>query len=72
MTQDVDVGVDPRPLAAHMEAFLADIQAAGFLVEMETARRAVAEAGMFQLLGLGESLKVDIYPLSAGDDSGRT
>jgi hypothetical protein len=61
MTQDVDVVVDPRPLAACLEAFLTAVETAGFLVDRDTVRRAVAEAGMFQLLDLGESLKVDLY-----------
>lgn len=61
MTQDVDVVVDPHPLAAQLPAFLSAVEAAGFLVDANTARRAVAEGGMFQLLDLAESLKVDLY-----------
>jgi hypothetical protein len=61
MTQDVDVVVDPRPLTAGLDAFLGAVEAAGFLVDRDSARRAVAQAGMFQLLDLGESLKLDLY-----------
>lgn len=69
MTQDVDVVVDPRVLAPRLGEFLAAVEAAGFLVEAETARRAVADAGMFQVLDLAESLKIDLYPreLIAGE-----
>lgn len=62
MTQDIDVVVDPIPLATHLTEFLDAAEAAGFLVDTETTRRAVADAGMFQLLDLAESLKVDLYP----------
>jgi hypothetical protein len=62
MTQDIDVVVDPQPLAANIGLFLDAVKATGFMVDEETARRAVAEGGMFQLLDLRESLKVDLYP----------
>lgn len=62
LTQDVDVVVDPRALAAQLGAFLTAVEAAGFLVDQETTRRAVMNAGMFQLLDLAESLKIDLYP----------
>lgn len=62
MTQDVDVVVDPSRLASRLEEFLHAVGAEGFLLDTETTRRAVADAGMFQLLDLSESLKVDIYP----------
>jgi hypothetical protein len=62
MTQDIDIVVDPQPLAANIVPFLDALEGAGFLVDEETARKAVAEGGMFQILDLGESLKVDLYP----------
>lgn len=62
MTQDVDLVVDPLPLAAQLTQFLSAVEAAGFLVDAETTQRAVTDAGMFQLLDLAESLKVDLYP----------
>jgi len=62
MTQDIDLVVDPRHLAARLDEFLDAVEAAGFLIDAETTRRAVADAGMFQLLDLTESLKVDLYP----------
>jgi hypothetical protein len=62
MTQDIDLVIDPRATAEQVEPLLADLRAAGFLVDGETARRAVREAGMFQALDLTESLKIDLYP----------
>jgi hypothetical protein len=62
MTQDVDVVIDPRAAAERIEPLLAGLRAAGFLVDDETARRAVRDAGMFQALDLAESLKIDLYP----------
>jgi hypothetical protein len=62
MTQDIDIVVDPQPLATNIVPFLDALEGAGFLVDEETARKAVAEGGMFQILDLGESLKVDLYP----------
>ena len=61
MTQDVDLVVDPRALAADVNVFLAAAETAGFLVDRDTARKAVANGGMFQMLDLAESLKVDLY-----------
>jgi hypothetical protein len=62
MTQDVDIVVEPRKLSVNLSSFLTAVDAAGFLVDVEAARRAVAEGGMFQLLDLAESLKIDLYP----------
>lgn len=62
MTQDIDLVVDPQPLAANIVLFLEAVKATGFLVDEETTQHAVAEGGMFQLLDLAESLKVDLYP----------
>ncbi len=62
MTQDIDVVVDPRPLSTHLERFLSAVEKAGFLFDADTTRRAIAEGGLFQMLDLAESLKVDLYP----------
>lgn len=62
MTQDIDIVVDPQRLSANLEEFLSAVEAAGFLVDAGTTRRAVAGGGLFQLLDLAESLKVDLYP----------
>ncbi len=62
MTQDFDVVIDPLTTAERLNALLAGLRTAGFLVDTETARRSVQEAGMFQAFDLAESLKVDLYP----------
>lgn len=62
MTQEIDVVVDPGPLSRHLEEFLSAAEAAGFLVDAKATRRAVATGGLFQLLDLAESLKIDLYP----------
>jgi hypothetical protein len=62
MTQDVDLVIDPQAAVERIEPLLAGLRTAGFLVDDETARRAVREAGMFQALDLAEALKIDLYP----------
>lgn len=62
MTQDVDIVVDPRTLAIRLGEFLTAVETAGFLFDEDATRHAVEHAGMFQLLDLAESLKVDVYP----------
>jgi hypothetical protein len=61
MTQDIDLVIDPQAAAERIEPLLAGLRTAGFLVDEQTARRAVREAGMFQALDLAESLKIDLY-----------
>jgi hypothetical protein len=62
MTQDIDLVIDPRAAAERIDPLLASLRTAGFLVDEQSARRAVREAGMFQALDLAESLKIDLYP----------
>lgn len=62
MTQDIDIVIDPQPLAENLVAFLDAVEVAGFLVDPDQVRKAVKTGGMFQLLDLAESLKVDLYP----------
>ena len=62
MTQDIDLVVDPQTMAANIGPFLEAVRETGFLVDEETAKKAVAEGGMFQLLDLADSLKIDLYP----------
>ena len=61
MTQDLDLVIDNRTVAAQLEQFLASLEASDFLCEPNVVRSAVAEKGMFQLLDGVESLKLDIY-----------
>jgi hypothetical protein len=62
MTQDFDVVLDPKGATRQLEPLLDGLREAGFLVDANSARQAVREAGMFQALDLAESLKVDLYP----------
>ena len=62
MTQDIDIVVDNRALASTLEAFIAAATQAGFMLDADAVRRAVADRSMFQLFDLAEALKIDIYP----------
>jgi hypothetical protein len=62
MTQDIDVVIDNNAVTAALESFLASLDASDFMHDAVAVRRAVATKGMFQLLDLVESLKLDIYP----------
>lgn len=62
MTQDIDIVVDNPALARTLEAFMAAATQAGFMLDAEAIRRAVADRSMFQLFDLAEALKIDIYP----------
>lgn len=62
MTQDIDIVVDNPALARTLDAFMAAATQAGFLLEPEAVRRAVADKAMFQLFDMAEALKIDVYP----------
>ena len=62
MTQDIDIVVDNPSLAGSLDAFIAAATQAGFMLDAEAVRRAVAEKAMFQLFDLSEALKIDVYP----------
>jgi hypothetical protein len=62
MTQDIDLVVDNPALARCLDAFLAATMEAGFLLDTDAVRRAVADRSMFQLFDLQEALKIDVYP----------
>ena len=62
MTQDVDVVVENAAIARAIEPFIAAASQAGFLLDVESVRRAVADKSMFQLFDMAEALKIDIYP----------
>jgi len=62
MTQDVDVVVENEALARVLDSFIAAAEQAGFLLDAESVRRAVAERSMFQLFDMSEALKIDVYP----------
>ena len=62
MTQDIDIVVDNPSLAASLDAFIAAATQAGFMLDADAVRRAVAEKAMFQLFDMAEALKIDVYP----------
>jgi hypothetical protein len=62
MTQDIDIVVDNPALARCLEGFMAAATQAGFLLDAEAVRQAVAERSMFQLFDIAEALKIDLYP----------
>lgn len=62
MTQDIDIVVDNSAVARSLDAVMAAVVEAGFLFDVDTVRRAVAERGMFQLFDMAEALKIDVYP----------
>lgn len=62
MTQDVDVVVENVAIARAMDPFIASAEQAGFLLDADSVRRAVADRSMFQLFDMSEALKIDVYP----------
>jgi len=62
MTQDVDVVVENAALARVIDSFIVAAEQAGFLLDAESVRRAVADRSMFQLFDMSEALKIDVYP----------
>jgi hypothetical protein len=62
MTQDIDIVVENAAIARSLAAFTAAAAQAGFMLDAEVIRRAVAEKSMFQLFDIVEALKIDIYP----------
>jgi len=62
MTQDVDVVVENVAIARAMEPFIASAEQAGFLLDADSVRRAVADRSMFRLFDMSEALKIDVYP----------
>ena len=62
MTQDVDVVVENIAIARAMDSFITAAEQAGFLLDAESVRRAVADRSVFQLFDMSEALKIDVYP----------
>lgn len=60
-TQDVDVVVDPDRATECSEDLVRILAAAGFELNDETARRAIRDGGMFQILDVERVVKVDLY-----------
>ncbi len=62
LTQDIDIVVDNAAIAQALQSFTAAVSQAGFVFDVATLRRAVADRSMFQLFDMAEALKIDIYP----------
>ena len=62
MTHDIDIVVDNPALAGCLDEFVTAVTQAGFMLDAEAARRAVADRSMFQLFDMAEALKIDVYP----------
>ena len=61
MTQDLDLVLDPDRVAEVQEEFLKGLSEAGFYFGESTARKAIANGKMFQLLDADQAIKVDLY-----------
>jgi hypothetical protein len=62
MTQDVDVVIDPARSQLTINDLVHSLAESDFMYDEESTRTAIGEGGMFQLLDLTESLKLDVYP----------
>ena len=61
MTQDIDVVVDAVAAVRKRDELFAALLEAGFYLEESTARAAIDEKRMFQILDIEEALKLDLY-----------
>jgi len=61
LTQDVDVVVDPDRATEYCEELVLGLAAVGFELNDETARAAIRDGGMFQILDVERVVKVDLY-----------
>ncbi len=65
MTQDLDLVIDSEAALKNREALLLELAAAGFHLEEQTVRAALAARTMFQILDIDQALKLDLYPESS-------
>jgi len=61
MTQDLDIVIDAAATMRNRDELLVALIEAGFYLEESTARVAIEEKRMFQLLDIEEALKLDLY-----------
>jgi hypothetical protein len=57
-TQDADLVIDPTP--GQMEALVVGLVEAGFYVDLESARKAQRDRGMFNAIEIAHACKVDL------------
>ncbi len=62
MTQDIDIVISPEDAKANLSDFIKSLRESDFMFAEPSLQKAIATAGMFQLLDGIESLKFDIYP----------
>lgn len=62
MTQDVDIVIDNEAAAVQCDAMVSSLETSDFMFDAGAIRVAIKNGGMFQLLDMTESLKLDIYP----------
>lgn len=62
MTQDIDIVISPEDAKANLSDFINSLRESDFMFAELSLQKAIATAGMFQLLDGIESLKFDIYP----------
>ncbi len=69
MTQDIDIVVDPRGVAAQLGKLVSLLSNSDFEYQQASIEHAIASGTMFQLFDRVEILKLDIYPreLIAGE-----
>ena len=61
MTQDLDLVIDAVATTRRRDELFAALIEAGFYLEESTARAAIEEKRMFQILDIEEALKLDLY-----------
>ena len=61
MTQDLDLVIDAAATTRNRDELLAALTEAGFYLEESTARAAIEEKRMFQILDIEAALKLDLY-----------
>ena len=57
-THDADVVIDPAP--AQLDALVAALEARGFYVDPEAARRALRDRTLFNVIETGQACKIDL------------
>ena len=57
--------IDSEAALKNREVLLRELATAGFHLEVETARAALAARTMFQVLDIDQALKLDLYPESS-------
>jgi hypothetical protein len=62
LTQDIDIVIDNGQVAGAADSFVQCLEESDFMFDPDSVHQAIASRGMFQLLDVIETLKLDIYP----------